>query len=164
MPSQGVPPAFAKLYAQRSRPSRRAPLYRRANQVADHYFRTETRSARRRHQVHHQDFRASAARERSRQELERAKAHLREARLSLKNGNIIRAKHATDTALRIVRLAGSAPQLLGTSLSNDAENTLQEALAIAMYLAERLDDLSDGRGRFALSAAVGRAVTQRLDT
>jgi hypothetical protein len=73
-------------------------------------------ASRRRHQVHHQDFRASAARGRSRQELERVKAHLREARLSLEIGNIIKAKRATDTALRIVRLAGSAPQLLGTPL------------------------------------------------
>jgi len=120
-------------------------------------------AARRRHQVHHQDFRASAARGRSRQELERAKAHLREARLSLENGDIVKARRATDKALQIARLASSALPLQGTPLGSDAEDTLQEAIAIAMYLSERLENLDDGRGRFALSAAVGRALSRRLD-
>jgi hypothetical protein len=117
----------------------------------------------RRHQVLHQDFRATAARGRSRQVLERAKAHLREARLALEDGDITGARLATDKALRIAKMTGSAPSLQGTPLGVDAESTMQEAIAIAMYLSERLKGLDDGRGQFTLSAAVGRALSRRLD-
>jgi len=125
---------------------------------------TPDRQLRQRHLVRHQDFRATAARGRARQTLERAKAHIREARSALDDGDLLGARRATQKALGIARASGSAPPLRGTPVGDEAESLMQEAVAISMYLAETLEAMDQKRDRADLEPAVQKALSRRLHT
>lgn len=116
------------------------------------------------HRLRHQDYRATAARGRSRQTLERAKANLREARIALEKDDITGARRATEKALGIARATGASPMLRGTPIGAEAENTMQEAVALAMYLAETLEGLETSIGRFDREPAAEKALSRRLNT
>lgn len=121
--------------------------------------RPDDRQLRQRRLIRHQDFRATAARGRARQTLERAKAHIREARIALEEGELLAARRATQKALGIVRASGSAPPLRGTPVGDEAESLVQEAVAISMYLAETLDQKSSRADR---ETAVHKALSRHL--
>lgn len=115
-----------------------------------------------RQRLRHQDYRATAARGRARQTLERAKANLREARLALEKGDLSNARHATRKALGIARATGAAPPLRGTPIGNEAESTMQEAVALAMYLAETLESMEQNDARLDREPAVEKALSRHL--
>lgn len=115
-----------------------------------------------RQRLRHQDYRATAARGRARQSLERAKANLREARLALEKGDVTGAQHATRKALGIARATGAALPLRGTPIGDEAERTMQEAVALAMYLAETSDVTRENAPRLNREPAVEKALSRHL--